>query len=142
MLFSIIYSVNVPKDKSIKCGQPPKLHNWQLTERSEGNPDDFLTEIEGYKHRKYVAILDKKHFEEFLNDLSLTAENVETMGSLGAPGFGPVIVPAISFRSELAWYYDSIDASAYVTPIPRVQRDWSERDWQRIRKVVIGMYGH
>lgn len=149
MKFSIIYSFDCSRSESVKAFQPPKLHKWDLTERSDGGEDNFYTEIVddgpygGWKHRKYVAILDKAEFIEFVEHLELRAENVETMGSLGAPGFGFGWAPAISFNSE--WYYYKAYGNAYVTPLPEVVNKpedecFSERDWDRLREVVIGMF--
>ena len=40
------------------------------------------------KHRKWVALLTRQQFDAFVSKLGLYAESTETMGSLGAPGFG------------------------------------------------------
>ncbi len=150
MLFSVIYSVDVPRDVSI-CRRSPPAHQlrrlWQLTEQGS---DDY-----GYlgdywkkgKHRKWCAILTRKQFDEFVQHCGLAAENIKTMGSLGAPGFGYGLAPAISFRGDEP---DAIQ-SAYVTPIPRCRalRDfetkypkhpYGEEVWERVRRVVIAVY--
>jgi hypothetical protein len=67
----------------------------------------------------------------------LVAEDVQTLGSLGAPGFGYGWAPAISFRSDDP---DAIQ-SAYVTPIPEVEKEhFDERDWERVRSAVLAVY--
>lgn len=80
-------------------------------------------------HRKWCVILDRQQFDEFVEHRCLSTESTETMGSLGAPGFGWV-PPAIRFIS-----HDS-DAmqGAYVTPIPEAKREaCGDRDWDRFR---------
>jgi hypothetical protein len=70
--------------------------------------------------------------------LGLVAEDVQTMGSLGAPGFGFGWSPAVSFRN------DDEDAivSAHVSPIPEVEKQaFDDRDWQRVRAAIINVYG-
>lgn len=73
-----------------------------------------------------------------MSKLGLVAEDVQTMGSLGAPGFGFGWAPAISFNG------DDEDAilNAYVTPLPEVEKEgFDERDWQRVREAVLNVYG-
>lgn len=68
----------------------------------------------------------------------LFAEDVQTMGSIGAPGFGFGWAPAISFRSDDP---DAIQ-SAYVTPLPEVRKEsLNERDWERVRDAVLAANG-
>jgi hypothetical protein len=151
MLFSVIYSVDVPSDTSIRRFNPPaqQLRRlWQLTEGDGQYDYDYL---EGCwtkgKHRKWCALLTRKQFDEFVQHCGLAAEDVQTLGSLGAPGFGYGLSPAISFIG------DSPNAiqSAYVTPIPRCKtlkdfetkspkRPYGEVDWERVRRVVIAAY--
>ena len=52
------------------------------------------------KHRKWCAMLTKAQFTEFVRATGLVAESTETLGSIGAPGFGFGWSPAISFRDE------------------------------------------
>jgi hypothetical protein len=37
---------------------------------------------------KWCAILNREQFDNFIERCGLTAEDVQTMGSIGAPGFG------------------------------------------------------
>ncbi len=98
------------------------------------------------KHRKLMSkdLLTQTQFDKFIYDVGLTAEDVETMGSItgGAWGLG-WHVPAVSFRDSAG--YDYI-ASAYVTPVPDVvltrehDDDRMERAWERVRRAVINKY--
>lgn len=140
MQFSVIYSVDVPAQQRISRYAPPHVRNlWDRTE-DDGQYEYGYLEGEWGKghHRKWCAILNKEQFEEFLDHCGLFAESTETMGSLGAPGFGFGWSPAISFQS------DSPDAiqCAYVSPIPHTSKQHGdERDWRRIREAVLAMYG-
>jgi len=85
-----------------------------------------------------VAILDRDQFDDFVKNCGLHAEDVQTLGSLGAPGFGVGWAPAISFISD-----DPVAIqSAYVTPLPEVRREHGrDGDWDRVRRAVLGVYG-
>ena len=139
MLFSVIFSVDVPSNVSIKPYTPPQRSLWTMTEGDEQFEYSYLEgRWERGKHRKWAALLTRKQFDSFVEKLGLVAEGVQTMGSLGAPGFGFGWSPAVSFNA------DDEDAllSAYVTPIPEVEKDsFNERDWQRVRAAIISVYG-
>ena len=131
MQFSVIYSVDCPSDESIDSFAPPELELWNETEGDEQYELDYLEGCwEGGHHHKWAALLNREQFDEFVDHCGLTAEDVETMGSLGAPGFGFGWAPAISFNG-----HDSCALqNAYVTPIPDVEREHcDERDWRRVR---------
>ena len=141
--FSVIYSVDVPSDERIMEYNPPpdqRRHKlWAMTEDDKQYDYDYLGgRWATGKHRKWCALLDRHEFEEFLHHCNLYAEDVETMGSLGAPGLGYGLVPAISFQGD---DYDAF-LSAYVTPFP----DWvpqhpvDERSWERLRRAIIRLY--
>ena len=140
MLFSVIYSVDVPANVSIKPYTPPQRPLWTRTEGDEQYEYSYLEgRWEKGKHRKWAALLTRRHFDAFVEKLGLVAEDVQTMGSLGAPGFGFGWAPAISFNS------DDEDAilNAYVTPIPEVETHlYDERDWRRVREAVLNVYGN
>jgi hypothetical protein len=69
----------------------------------------------------------------------LVAEDVRTMGSLGSPGFGFGWAPAISFSDNGE---RRAILNAYVTPIPETRKqDWTEDDWERVRRAVLSIYG-
>ena len=90
------------------------------------------------KHRKWWPFWTGKQFDEFVNYCGLVAEDVQTMGSLGAPGCGLGCSPAISFTSDDP---DAIQ-SAYVTPLPEVRKEsGDERDWERVRSAMLSVYG-
>lgn len=130
MRFSVIYSVDVPADANVLDFAPPNLDLWDETEDDRQYDYDYLEGIwEGGHHRKWVAILNRQQFDEFVSHCGLFAERTETLGSLGAPGFDFGWSPAISFRS------DSSDAiqSAYVTPV-------SKGEWKRVREAVLAIY--
>ncbi len=140
MLFSVIYSADTPEDVDVLDFAPPQIEElWDETEDDSEYEYGYLEGCwEKGSHRKWCAVLNREQFDEFVEKCGLFAENVQTMGSLGAPGFGFGWAPAISFSS------DSSDAiqSAYVTPIPEVEREsGNEADWDRVRTAVLSVYG-
>jgi len=139
MLFSIIYSVDCPADENVHDYAPSDLEHWDQTEDDDQYEYDYLEgRWENGHHRKWCAVLNRQQFDEFVERCGLIAEDVETMGSLGAPGFGVGWAPAISFNGHDP---DAIQ-NAYVTPIPEVNRaHCDERDWQRVRGAVLAVYG-
>jgi hypothetical protein len=140
MLFSVIYSVDVPSNVSLKPYTPPRRSLWTRTEGEEQYEYGYLEgRWEKGKHRKWTALLTRDQFDAFVEKLGLVAEDVQTMGSLGAPGFGFGWAPAISFNG------DDQDAilNAYVTPIPEARKEsYDERDWRRVREAVLNVYGN
>lgn len=140
MQFSVIYSVDTPSDVDVEQFAPPDVEElWDQTEDDDQFEYDHLEgRWEGGHHRKWAALLDREQFDEFIERCGLTAEDVETMGSIGAPGFGFGWAPAISFNGDGS---DAIQ-NAYVTPVPDVNRKHgNERDWQRVRGAVLAVYG-
>ncbi len=138
MKFSIIYSADVPEDVDVMDHAPPDLKLWNQTEDDDNYEYDYLEgEWKNGHHRKWCAILDREQFDEFVEHCGLFAEDVETMGSLGAPGFGFGWAPAISFNGDDP---DAIQ-NAYVTPLPEGKREGcDERDWDRVRGAVLAVY--
>lgn len=141
MLFSVIYSADCPHTESIARFRPPHARRlWDLTEGDSQYEYGYGEgDWEKGKHRKWCAVLDKDQFNEFVESVGLVAENVQTMGSIGAPGCGFGCAPAISFTDggDVRAYL-----SAYVTPIPEVKKqDWTKRDWKRVRRAVLNVYG-
>lgn len=148
MLFSVIYEVDIPRSKHpldrqheelLTWYRPPKHRTrWDLTECS-----DWDLDVDGetpYKHRKWVALLTKAQFLEFLDGVYIQAEDVETMGSLGAPGLGLGVSPAIAYNGSGD---HGVYQCAYVTPIPQPvgwpeDKGFSERDWRRVRAAIFG----
>jgi hypothetical protein len=123
-----------------------------MTERSDGEPNDWNGTWK-CKHRKWCALLTRHQFDAWLDKVQLYAEDVETAGSLGAPGFGFGRAPAISFfdvRGGGRYGYDGqAILSAYVTPIPiakkpadldSLDRQFSEEDWRRTRAAMLRLY--
>jgi hypothetical protein len=147
MRFSVIFSVDVPGDRSIRPFVP-KGRAWQRTEGDEQYEYGYLEGCwEKGKHRKFCALLTRKQFDRFVSQMSLYASSTETMGSLGAPGCGFGMAPAISFDTG---DWDDAILNAYVTPMPdgepKHPQHWEnaeagERNWQRIRKAVLKVYG-
>lgn len=140
MQFSIIYSVDTPADIDADIFSPPNwTENWEQTEGDEQFEYSYLEgRWEGGHHRKWSAILNRQAFDEFIAKCGLRAEDVETMGSIGAPGMGIGWAPAISFVSDDP---DAIQ-SAYVTPLPKTRKvDLDERDWERVRDALLAIYG-
>ena len=80
----------------------------------------------------------EQQFDQFIDRCNLTAETTETLGSIGAPGFGHGWSPAISFRCDSP----DVFRDAYVTPMPEVRKkNGTEQDWRRVRGAVLAMYG-
>lgn len=139
MLFSVIYSADCPESVDIADFAPPDLDLWDETEDDDQYEYDYLEgQWENGHHRKWCAVLNREQFDDFVDRCGLFAESTETMGSLGAPGFGFDWAPAISFNADDP---DAIQ-SAYVTPIPEIDRGCcDENDWQRVRRAVLSVYG-
>ncbi len=139
MQFSVIYSVDCPEDEDITRYAPPDLESWDETEGDDQYEYSYLEgSWENGSHRKWCAILEREQFDEFVEHCGLFGESTETMGSLGAPGFGFGWAPAISFTSDDP---DAIQ-SAYITPLPQVTREsCTERDWERVKAAVLSVYG-
>jgi hypothetical protein len=140
MLFSVIYSVDVPEDVDVSQFAPPQAEDlWYETEGDESYEYGYLEgQWEKGSHRKFCGLLNRDQFDEFVEHCGLYAERCNTMGSLGAPGFGFRWAPAISFSSDEP---DCI-ASACVTPVPETeQENCDERDWDRVRGAVLAVYG-
>lgn len=118
MRFSIIYSIDTPRGVSVETYNPPKNQRklFQLTERDDKQNEYCYLEglWEKGKHRKLCGILNREQFDQFVEHTGLVAENVRTMGSLGAPGCGYGIAPAFSFTTN---GIDDAILNAYVTPL-------------------------
>ena len=142
MKFSVIYSVDCADTEHIGQYLPHNRKLWTLT---EGNEEYEYGDIwpKG-KHRKLCAVLTKAQFDRFLSQVNIWPEDCETMGSLGAPGLGFGLSPAISFSSEPE-DGERAARNAYVTPIPEVcnwpeGKGFSERHWKILRKVILERY--
>lgn len=139
MKFSVIYSVDVPEDEDVLDFAPPQLAElWDETEGDEQYDYGYLEgRWEEGHHRKWCAILDREQFDDFVERCGLHAEDVQTLGSIGAPGFGFGWAPAVSFTSD-----DPVAIqSAYVTPLPEVRREHGrDSDWDRVRRAVLSVY--
>lgn len=114
--FSIIYSVDVPKGVTLTQYVPPhyRKREWTCTESGKSEYEYLEGDWEHGRHRKYCAILTFAEFCEFIDHVGLYVEKSQTLGSLGAPGLGYGLSPAVPFQSEDR----NAIQSAYVTPIP------------------------
>lgn len=149
LMFSVIYSFDTPPGVSVKRFRPPHHRRpWELTEK--GLSDEYSP---GYgvrgaaargKHRKYAAVLTKAEFEEFIRHLMLAPE-CETMGMIGAPGFGFSATPAYCFQGGDE--YAGVSLTAYVFPFDPA---WVEAEecpfdmtgfWERTVKWLHEAYG-
>jgi hypothetical protein len=140
MLFSVIYSFDTPGDESVNQYYPQDWRKlWDLTECDLAEYDYHLPLYERPKHRKIVALLTKDEFVSFVADCGLTASSCETMGSLGAPGFGFGWAPAISFELEYDGHMQGY-ANAYVTPVSSAF-PLNEQHWARIRNFIVNRFG-
>lgn len=139
MLFSVIYSVDVPEDEDVLDFAPPDAKKlWQETEGDEQYEYGYLEgRWEQGSHRKWCAVLTRDQFDEFVRRCSLSAESTPTLGSIGAPGGGFGWQPAVSFRGD---HPDAIQ-SAFVTPLPETRKQaGDEGDWDRVRSAVLAVY--
>lgn len=139
MQFSVIYSVDTPEEVDLLDYAPPQAADlWDETEGDEQYEYSYLEgRWEHGHHRKWRALLTRDQFDGFVQRCGLVAEDVQTMGSLGAPGFGFAWAPAVSFRSD----DPDVIQSAYVTPIPETTRKaLGEKDWERVRSAVLAVY--
>jgi hypothetical protein len=151
MLFSVIYEFDCPMDYRVGRFMPSQRKLFDTTECEDGEPSDWCAEVFGgkVKHRKLCAVLTRKQFDRFIRDTNLHAEEVQTMGSLGAPGCGYGCSPAVSFSTD---EWDEAIQSAYVTPLPLAykigdmergpKRTFTEDDFQRVRKAMLAVWGY
>ena len=139
MQFSVIYSVDTPAYTDAFDYAPPHVGDlWDETEGDDQFEYGYLEDRwENGHHRKWCGVLTRERFDEFIGRSGLTAEDVQTMGSIGAPGFGFGWAPAISFNGDDP---DAIQ-NAYVTPLPETRKEsLDERDWERVRDAVLAVY--
>ena len=110
MLFSVIYSADCPRSESIARFRPPQARKlWDMTESNESYDYGYLEgDWEKGKHRKWCGLLTKEQFNRFVEATGLVADSTETMGSIGAPGFGFGWSPAISFSDDGSRAGDSL----------------------------------
>ena len=137
--FSIIYEFDISCQDKVGRYKPKPDSKFKLTECSDGEPSDWCAELFGgkCKHRKYIGILTEEQMEVFIDYCCIYASDVETMGSLGSPGCGPGLAPAVSFSSQDD--PDVID-SAYITPLcdpEGVDESNAEEFRQAIRQAII-----
>jgi len=147
MQFSIIYSVDCHSEADLRDFLPRREIREQMdqTEDDEQYDYDYLEGVwEGGHHIKLTGILDEDQFAKFLQDTGMVAQEIETMGSIGAPGFGFGWAPAICFEpSPDCGDHDSI-RNAYVTPAPDSDEEnehMSEAGWDAIKDEILARYG-
>ena len=74
MVFSIIYSVDVPSDVDVADFAPPDLDLWDETEDDDQYGYGYLDgRWEEGHHRKWCAVLTRKEFDDFINGCGLVA---------------------------------------------------------------------
>lgn len=134
--YSVIYSIDCVKKHSV-VRYYPAGNVRRVMRRTEDDEEYEYGHLggpwEGGHHAKVVGLLSPKHFRQFVNDCALFPEDVETAGSLGAPGFFGV-APAICFRAE---EYSAV-ILAYVTPVPSgTPGEISDEQWQAMRAYVM-----
>lgn len=142
MKFSVIYSVDVQKDVHLRQFRP-RARAWVQTEKGRTEYEHLEGRWVGGKHAKYCALLTRAQFEHFVETTGLEMEDVETLGSIGAPGFGVGWSPAFSFHS----FDGDMIRDAYVTPVPdfdpkpetagKYMADW----WDRVKRAMLNLYG-
>lgn len=137
MQYGVIYSADA--DEINPCDSPPEEQNELWTETENYDESDYG--IEGWVHKKWCACLDQEQFDQFVNHVCIYAEDIETMGSLGAPspdGMILGVMPAICFEGggEIGIH------NAYVTPYIMGDFDtpFDEDDWQALRRQLIEKY--
>ena len=147
MVFSVIYQADIPPDECVDTFRPGPARLWSLTEQEDHaeSPWPEGSAPESCKHRKWCALLTRDQFNDFLGRVPIYPQDVETGGSLGAPGCGFSLAPAIAFSEVVG--YAVLDA--YVTPIPIARRpadlstfdrQFTARDWHRVRRAVLRVY--
>lgn len=148
MYYSVIYTAVVPKDERVKDYAPPKSQMKKLWSLTECHWEDVDGDGKLHaKHRKWCAFLDHDQFDEFVSWCALYAQEIETMGMLGAPGIDVIgWVPAISFDRE------SLEGlgygNAYVCPVPdriingKQKNPMTEKQWDRIKELMLQKYGY
>jgi len=140
MQFSVIYSADTPADVDVLDFAPPQAEDlWDETEDDDQFEYGYLEgSWENGHHRKWCGVLTREQFDDFIDRTGLVAEDVQTMGSIGAPGFGFGWAPAISFTSD----DPNAILNAYVTPLAETRKEThDERDWERVRGAVLAVYG-
>ena len=140
MQFSVVYSVDVPSEIDLDGFAPPNVA--ELWDETQGDDQYEYSYLEGRweegHHRQWCALLTREQFSEFVEHCGLKAENVRTLGSIGALGCGLGSAPAVSFTGDDE---DAIQ-SVYVTPLPKTTKEHGdERDWERVRTAVLAVYG-
>ena len=143
MQFSVIYTVDAHECASGPDCFKPSAGEWNETEASEGEDAEYAYLERGWEngwHRKWCAVLGRDDFEAFLSESGLIMEDVETMGMIGAPGFGIGWAPAFSFRGDDC---DTI-SNAYVCPVPECEvksgASTTEKSWERLKRVMLKLY--
>lgn len=151
--YSVIYSVDIycfdeelalpgkTRPVSIKRYLPRSPYAgkmWRTEDSGDGwDASDFVV-----AHGKWCGILTYAEFEALLRDSGMNVEEVETMGSLGAPGFDCSLVSAVCFRAPGDEYLGpdwADDVMAYVTPLITDEqvKEWELNDddaWDFIQK--------
>lgn len=145
MIYSVIYEVDVAKGVNLTRFVPKWNKRWTRTETGESEW------MEGGRHRKYCGIISQAELDDLVDRACLMPSEVETMGSIGAPGFGLGWAPAISFEQYTV--DDDAYTSAYVTPIVGIDdpcaETWPEGPateeeahdaWDKAKQYILDRY--
>lgn len=140
-MWGVIYSIDCYAEEHTALAPflATSMKNHHLWRMTENEPD----ESEVFKHRKYCAVLTQQQFDEFVDEIGLYAENVQTMGALGMPGAGNWWgwSPAISFTSRDNFTEYGALCNAYVCPFdPEWTEPQNEEKWEEVRRQVIDAY--
>ncbi len=129
--YSVIYSVDIlcwngdlalpgkTRPVSIRRYLPRSPYAGKM-QRTEDSGDGWDASDMAAAHGKWCGILTYVEFKALLDDTGMDVEEVETLGSLGAPGFDFGCVPAVCFRAPSDEYLGpdwGDDVMAYVTPL-------------------------
>ena len=135
MEFYVIYSADVHDPDYLQyCRPRPALcEKLMLTEDGESEYTYLEGVWETAVHEKWVGVLTRPEFDQFISDTYLSAEDTETMGSITLD-MGHI--PAISFNAD---DQDSI-CNAYVTPLIPGKGTMTEAQWERLRDAVVRTY--
>jgi hypothetical protein len=133
MYFSCIYAVDCHPDNLYGAEfYKPDIGEWTETEGDD-------------QYQKWCAILTKDEFLKWVRGNFSVGSLSETMGMLGAPGFGIGHAPAWCLTSgEEDW-----SGSLYFCPLIPMQRKTGEAEfykvadrdenWKRLKRAVINM---
>jgi len=147
MLFSVVFSVDVPADcdgptlrRSLRRALGVTRSASELRYLADEGGEDAQRWARAYCISGY-GVLTRSQFAAFLEDFDHPEpEDCQTLGTLGGPANPYGIAPDINFRSDNPEWI----ASIRVTPIPECKPpgtpERAERAWQRVRSAILRHY--